>query len=167
LQDAEASTTTPRYTPSGLLDVQTAGSHTLNTIPASLIAASAAIILLLGLAHLVFTFYGPKLLPRDRDLIARMQETNLVLTQETSMWKAWIGFNASHSMGAILFGAVYGYLAWAHSTFLFQSSYLLSIGLIMLLGLVFLAKRYWFSVPFRGIILSTIFYALALFINCI
>jgi hypothetical protein len=121
----------------------------------------------LGLAHLLFTFYGPKMLPRDRELIARMQETNLVLTSEATMWKAWIGFNASHSLGVILFGAVYGYLSLAHSAFLFQSTYLLSLGLLMLLVYVFLAKRYWFSIPFRGILLATAFYALALIINCI
>ena len=76
-----------------------------------LIAGSAAIIMLLGLIHLLYTFYGPKLLPRDRDLKARMQEVSLVITRETTMWKAWVGFNASHSYGAILFGAVYGYLS--------------------------------------------------------
>jgi hypothetical protein len=139
----------------------------LSTFPPFLIAASAAILMFLGLAHLLFTFYGPKMLPRDRELIARMQETNLVLTSEASMWKAWIGFNASHSLGVILFGAVYGYLSLAHSAFLFQSTYLLSLGLLMLLVYVFLAKRYWFSVPFRGIFLATVLYALALIINCI
>ena len=138
----------------------------MNTISPFFIAASAAILLFLGLAHLLFTFYGPKLQPRDRELITRMQKTNLVLTQETSMWKAWIGFNASHSLGAILFGAVYGYLALVHGAFLFQSTYLLSLGLIFLFVYVFLAKRYWFSVPFRSIFLSTVLYAVALFINC-
>ena len=82
------------------------------------------------------------------------------------MWKAWIGFNASHSLGAILFGAVYGYLSLAHSAFLFQSTYLLSLGLILLFIYLFLAKRYWFSVPFRGILVSTVLYVLALFTNC-
>lgn len=138
----------------------------MNTISPFLIAASAAILLLLGLAHLLFTFYGPKLLPLDRELITRMQESKLVLTRETTVWKAWIGFNASHSFGAILFGAMYGYLALAHSAFLFQSTYLLSLGLLMLSGLVFLAKRYWFSSPFRGIVLSTVLYVLALLLNC-
>lgn len=135
----------------------------MNTISPFFIAASAAILLFLGLAHLLFTFYGSKLHPRDRELITRMQETNLVLTQETSMWMAWIGFNASHSLGAILFGAVYGYLALVHGAFLFQSTYLLALGLMLLCVYLFLAKRYWFSVPFRGILLSTALYAIALF----
>jgi hypothetical protein len=137
----------------------------LSTLAPSLIAGSAAIILSLGLIHLLYTFYGPKLLPRDRDLKTRMQEVSPVISRETTMWKAWVGFNASHSCGAIFFGAVYGYLALAHGAFLFQSTFLLSLGLLMLCGLAFLGKRYWFSVPFRGILLATIFYVIALIIS--
>lgn len=40
----------------------------LSTLAPLLIAGSAAIIMSLGLIHLLYTFYGPKLLPRDRDL---------------------------------------------------------------------------------------------------
>ena len=128
----------------------------------SLLAASAAIILLLGFAHLLFTFYGPNLLPRDPELQARMQEVSPFISRDTSMWKAWVGFNASHSFGAILFGAIYGYLSLAHSAFLFRSAFLLSLGLLLLVGYIVLAKRYWFSAPFRGILLATVLYVLAL-----
>ncbi len=128
----------------------------------SLLAASAAIILLLGFAHLLLTFYGTKLLPRDPELQARMREVSPFISRETSMWKAWVGFNASHSFGAILFGAIYGYLSLLHSAFLFQSTFLLSIGLLLLVGYIVLAKRYWFSAPFRGIFLATVLYVLAL-----
>jgi len=54
-----------------------------------------------------------------------------------------------------------------HSALLFQSTYLLSLGLLMLLVYVILAKRYWFSIPFRGIFLAFVLYALALIINCL
>ena len=129
-----------------------------------LIAVSAAVILLLGLLHLLYTFYGPKLLPRDPDLLARMREVSPVITRQTTMWKCWVGFNASHSLGAILFGVVYGYLSLVHAAFLFQSTFLLLFGLALLLGYVFLAKTYWFSVPFRGVLLATVVYAAALLI---
>jgi hypothetical protein len=134
------------------------------SIKSLLVAASAAILLLLGLLHLVYTFYGPKLLPRDRALQARMQEVSPVISRETTMWKAWIGFNASHSYGLILFGAVFGYLALAQGEFLFQSVFLLSLGLATLLGYVFLAKRYFFSIPLMGVLLATILYSLALIV---
>lgn len=137
----------------------------MNTIAPLLIAASAAILLLLGLLHLLYTFYGPKLLPRDPELKARMQEVSPVITRETTMWKTWVGFNASHSYGLILFGAVYGYLALTHRDILFQSVFLLSLGLILLLGYVFLAKRYFFRIPLLGALLATLLYALALIVS--
>ena len=74
------------------------------------------------------------------------------------MWKAWVGFNASHSYGAILFGSVYGYLALTNSEFLFASRFLGVLGLLFLGGYVVLGKLYWFSVPFRGIVIATVCY---------
>jgi len=129
-------------------------------LPNLLVFASAAIILTLGLAHLVFTFAGPKLSPRDPELAARMKAVAPLITRQTSMWKAWVGFNASHSLGAILFGAVYGYLALAQSALLFHSAFLGILGGLLLGGYVVLGKLYWFSVPFRGIVVASICYAL-------
>ncbi|MFI4930691.1 MAG: hypothetical protein ACHP83_10665 [Burkholderiales bacterium] len=125
----------------------------------TLIALAAAIVFALGLLHLVLTFRGPKLLPRDRELRAQMEHSTLVLTRETSVWKAWIGFNASHSLGAMLFGAVYGHLALAQPHALARSPFLLTVGAALLLAYTWLARRYWFSVPFRGILLALLLYA--------
>ncbi len=128
----------------------------------ALMMASALIILGLGSMHLLLTFRGPALHPRDAALQARLMEVPLVLTRETTMWRAWIGFNASHSFGAMLFGLVYGYLAFAHAAMLFASAFLLSLGFVLLGGYVFLARRYWFRIPFRGILIATILYAAAI-----
>ena len=130
-----------------------------------LIAASAAIIFLLGLVHLIYTFHGSKLDPRDAELKAKLMTVSPVISRETTMWRAWIGFNASHSYGAILFGAVYGYLAILHSAFLFQSWFLLAVGLLLLVGYAVLGKLYWFSIPFRGIVLAAVLYCLGLVFN--
>jgi hypothetical protein len=123
------------------------------------IALAAAIIFTLGLLHLVYTFYGPKLLPRDRELRAQMERSALVLTRETNVWKAWIGFNASHSLGGMLFGAVYGHLALMQPATLAASPFLLAVGGTLLLAYAWLGRRYWFSVPFRGIVLALLCYA--------
>ena len=116
-----------------------------------LVLASAGIALALGVLHLVYTFSGPALLPRDAALQARMREVPPVISRETTMWKAWIGFNASHSMGAILFGLVYGYLALVQAELLFGSPFLLCVGGAMLAGLTLLARIYWFNVPFWSV----------------
>jgi hypothetical protein len=137
----------------------------MNATAPLLIAASAAIVLLLGCLHLLFTLHGPKLLPRDAALQTRMQEVSPVITRQTTMWKAWIGFNASHSFGLILFGAVYGYLALAQAEFLFSSVFLLALGLLVLLAYVLLARRYFFRTPLLGVALATALYALALVVR--
>ena len=78
--------------------------------PIILMTLSALVLSTLGVLHLIYTFHGPKLTPRDPDLQARMAEVHPVITRQTTMWRAWVGFNASHSMGAILFGLIYGYI---------------------------------------------------------
>lgn len=119
-----------------------------------LMLLSAGIFLFLGTLHLVYTFSGPKFMPRDRSLQVRMAEVSPVITAETTMWRCWIGFNASHSLGAMLFGLVYGYLALAQPALLFGSPFLLVVGLAMLGAFFLLGKAYWFSIPFAGIALS-------------
>ena len=127
-----------------------------------LMATSAAIILALGTLHLLYTFRGPKLTPRDPALRESMMRDSPVLTRDTTMWKAWVGFNASHSMGAILFGLVYGYLALFEPQLLFSSRFLLLVGFLMLGGLAVLGRLYWFRIPFTGISI-----ALACYVACV
>ncbi len=119
-----------------------------------LMVLSASIIFTLGVVHLVYTFWGPNLTPREPALQISMSQISPVISKETTMWRCWVGFNASHSMGLILFGLVFGYLALAHDQLLFQSLFLLVVGLGMLGGVVVLAKVYWFSAPFTGVSIS-------------
>jgi hypothetical protein len=90
-----------------------------------------------------------------------MSEVHLVITRQTTMWRAWVGFNASHSMGAILFGLVYGFLANAYQELLFKSPFLLVVGFAMLGGLAVLARLYWFRVPFAGVVTALVCYVLS------
>ena len=119
-----------------------------------LMVLSAGICLMLGVFHLVYTFRGPLLTPRDPALQISMSQIAPVITNETTMWRCWVGFNASHSMGLILFGLVFGFLALAHSQALFRSPFLLVVGLAMLGGFVVLSKVYFFSAPLRGVSIS-------------
>jgi len=123
-----------------------------------LLILSAGIVLTLGIIHLAYTFWGPKLTPRDPALQTSMRQVSPVITKEITMWQAWVGFNASHSLGLILFGLVFGYLALVHPPILFQSKFLLTVGLAFLAGFVALAKVYFFSVPLAGISISLVCY---------
>jgi hypothetical protein len=119
-----------------------------------LMLLSASISFALGVVHLVYTFWGPKLTPRDPALQISMSQIAPVITKETTMWRCWLGFNVTHSMALILFGLLFGFLALAHGQLLFQSRFLLVVGLAMLVGFVVLCKLYFFSAPLIGVSIS-------------
>lgn len=126
-----------------------------------LIVAGASIFGLLGSVHLAYTFFTDKFLPRDRTLIDAMKSTSPVLTRATTMWDAWIGFNASHSLGAIVFAALYLLLAAKHMDILLQSREFVLLGLAAGIAYLCLAHAYWFRIPFIGIAIATSCFAIA------
>lgn len=127
--------------------------------------ASAAILFILGTLHLIYTFFGSKLSPRDPALRKRMDAVSPVITKETTMWRCWVGFNVSHSMPGMLFGLIYGFLAIVHASLLFSSPYLLVVGLLVTGSFFALAKVYWFSVPFVGTGISLACYVTSIVVS--
>jgi hypothetical protein len=130
-----------------------------------LMVLSASIILTLGAVHLFYTFRGPNLTPRDPTLQISMSQVSPVITKETTMWRCWVGFNASHSMGLILFGLIFNLLALAHSQLLFRSPFLLVIGLATLGGYAALSKVYFFSAPLTGVCISLACYVASIVLS--
>ena len=69
------------------------------------------VFVLLGLLHALYTYLDinrpRRLVPRDPAVAQAMANSNLRLSGTgTTMWRAWVGFNFSHSIGVVLFGAV-------------------------------------------------------------
>jgi len=133
-------------------------------LPRILVAASAAIALLLGFLHLAYTFFTRKLNPRDVELEKHMQQALPRITSQTTMWKAWIGFNASHSIGVILFGTIYAYLSLFAWPLLIHSPFLIGLGIALFVSYLLLAKLYWFRSPLIGIALAGSLYLLGIVI---
>ena len=127
-----------------------------------LMVLSASILLTLGTMHLASTFWGTSFAPRDPALQVSMSRISPVLSEETTMWRCWMGFNASHSMGLILFGLIYGYLALAHDQLLFRSPFLLLVGLVMLACLIVVCRLYFFRAPLIGVSISFVFYVVSI-----
>lgn len=117
----------------------------------TLIILGALIFGVLGIIHLVYTFFTTKFAPRDPEVAPLMQQTTLRLTRETTVWNAWIGFNASHSLGAILFAVLYLLLAGRHMESLIQDHSLVWIAVAFSMAYLYLAWRYWFRIPLIGI----------------
>ena len=89
-----------------------------------------------------------------------MKEVSPNLTSQTTMWNAWIGFNAILSLGLMLFGLVYGYLAVFQFAVLQQSLFLLLVGFIFLASLVVLWKCYTYYLPVVVFAISLVLYGI-------
>jgi hypothetical protein len=130
-----------------------------------LLACGGAIFVLLGFLHALYTFLDlrkpRRLVPDTPEVREAMEGSTLRLTRgATTMWNAWVGFNFSHSLGAMMFGA--GCMAVGHlpdRIGLPPAALLIPIAVGALY--VLLAARYWFRIPLIGTALATAFFVLA------
>ena len=118
----------------------------------------------LGTLHAVYTLLDVRnprrLVPADPSVAQVMANSALRLSGGcTDMWRAWIGFNFSHSLGVLL---VAGLAFWAGSRF-----NTLPVGVIVpvltLIGCLYsvLALLYWFRIPAIGVAIGTSCFAAA------
>jgi hypothetical protein len=122
-------------------------------VPRILIILGAFVIGLLGSIHLVYTFLTTKFDARDPAVSAAMKATSPILTRRITLWSAWIGFNASHSLGLLLFAATYLVLAIGHMSVLRESTTLHWLPVVAS-GDLALARRYWFLSPLVGVAIA-------------
>lgn len=108
----------------------------------------------LGTIHLIYTFFTEKFTPYDLSVADAMKSTSPRLTRETSVWNAWVGFNASHSLGVMMFSAVYLPLAIYHFELIASSLWFSVLPVIVGASYLFLAYKYWFKIPFIGVLIS-------------
>jgi hypothetical protein len=120
-----------------------------------LLLAGAAIFAVLGALHLFYTFVGTRLDPREPAAIAAMHASTLRLTRETTVWRAWIGFNASHSLGAIVFAAFVAGLAATRMDVLRAQPAFAWLAAGNAIAWLALARAYWFRIPFVGLALAS------------
>jgi hypothetical protein len=131
---------------------------------AILLILGGAVFGVLGALHAIYTLLDVRnprrLVPVDLSVAQAMANSAVRVSRGgTDMWRAWIGFNFSHSLGVLLVGAL---AVWAGSR-----AEALPIGIIMpvltLIGCVYLilALLYWFRTPAIGVAISTSCFAAA------
>jgi len=116
------------------------------------------ILLLLGSIHMFYTFFTNKFSSNNENLITEMKKSSPILTNETSIWRAWVGFNASHSSGAIFIGVINFLIAANYFESFLSNNFYYIFNIITILFYLILAKKYWFKVPFIGILITLICY---------
>jgi hypothetical protein len=125
----------------------------------ALLGIAGLIYVVLGALHLVFTLiderHPKRLAPDDPAVLTAMQNSTMRLSRgATTMWQAWISFNLTHSLAAILMGTAC-LVVMAHlGLFVFSPWGLFALaatsGVFALIGL-----RYWFGVPRAGTLIAT------------
>lgn len=130
----------------------------MNELSRYLFLAGAAPFLILGVVHAIATPLTVErirgLSPRDPALRSGMQQDFLTLTRRTNVWLAWVGFNLSHSLGVVLFGAVVVLIGRNQMTFDAQASLSLPLALLVTGAYLVLAIRFWFRTPIIGVALA-------------
>lgn len=125
-----------------------------------LIIAGSGILLILGFIHLAYTFLTKRLYPKNNEVVGILKKEHPILTNGTTMWKAWVGFNASHSAGIIFFAKMNILLVLFDFQLLREPSFLvLDNGFVLFY--LFLAIKYWFRTPLLGVFLASICFVLA------
>ncbi len=116
--------------------------------------------IILGTIHLLYTFFTNKFSSRNKLVEEEMKTSFPILTKETTMWKAWTGFNASHSSGAIYIGLINLFVAIYYFAIVTTPVFLI-LNIVTVLFYLWLAKKYWFSTPFKGILIASCCFVLA------
>ena len=130
---------------------------------AVLLIIGGGVFIALGGVHAIYTLLDlrnpQRLVPSDPSVQQAMAGSALRLSQgRTDMWRAWIGFNFSHSLGVLLVGALG---VWAgFRTNSVSGAIMAALTLIGCAYLV-LALRYWFWAPALGVAVGTACFAAA------
>jgi hypothetical protein len=130
-----------------------------------LLIAGGSVFGVLGLLHALYTFADTRrprrLAPDDPAVVEAMKSSGVRLARGgTTMWRAWLGFNFSHSLGVLLFSFCCIALGLSFRALALPKAVLLlpvAVGCVYL----WLAIRYWFRIPVAGIALATLCLAAA------
>jgi hypothetical protein len=119
-----------------------------------LLIVGSSIFVLLGAAHGVLTLKdlgNPRnFTPRDPKLRTAMEHSTIALHPKINLWRAWLGFNLSHSLGLVMFGGAFLYISIFHSSLFSQSSLLQGCSILVSAAYLIMSLKFWFSNPAIG-----------------
>ena len=128
-----------------------------------LVIIGAGIVVFLGVAHAIFTLQssptGGPMTPTDPTVRMAMQRTGglgLAPDIETSLFRAWTGFNLSHSLGAIASGLLVALPAITDFDAALDRPWWVVLALVLPPLYLLLSIRYWFAKPTRAIAVATV-----------
>ncbi len=116
-----------------------------------LFLVGAVLFSMLGLAHGLLTLrdlHNPRsFAPTDDGVRLAMIDAPLRLAPQTTIWKSWLGFNLSHSLGLVVFGGLLTGLALRDFDLVAQSPILKGSSVLVAVLYFWMAVRFWFWLP--------------------
>jgi hypothetical protein len=124
--------------------------------------AGALPFLVLGIAHAFATPRLPAdtkgLSPSDPQLADAMTRSGLRLTRRTDVWRAWVGFNLSHSLGIVIFAAFVFVTGRSIPVFAHEAHIGIPFAFVVAATYLWLARRYWFRTPLIACLLAVVLF---------
>ena len=122
-----------------------------NVIAQALIISGASIFLFLGILHGVLTLQdlnNPRtFMPQDAVLRQAMQQSNIAIHPQTNLWRAWLGFNLSHSLGLVMFRGTFLVMGLFYFSAYAQTLWIQSCALFVSTAYLIMSLKFWFSKP--------------------
>ncbi len=120
-------------------------------MPRLFVLTGAFIFFVLGAYHGALTFrdlWTPRAFtPTNVNVRLAMQASRLALSPSINLWKAWLGFNFSHSLGLLVFGGGLVVMAWGHFPYLAGNRPLQVTAVAVAIAYFALSARFWFWIP--------------------
>lgn len=123
-----------------------------------LILIGAGIFVFLGSVHAIYTFRstpagGPMtpVTPAVREAMVHPGGLGLAPNIDSSLWRAWVGFNLSHSLGVVVIGLAIAIPALLDLEDAATHAGWLSLAIAAPAVYLALSVRYWFRSPTIGI----------------
>jgi hypothetical protein len=114
----------------------------------------ASIFLLLGIFHGILTLQDLSnpctFVPPDKALLLAMQDSSINIHPQTNLWKAWLGFNLSHSLGLVMFGGTFLAIGLFDFEVFTDNYWLQSCALLIATAYLIMSLRFWFYKPAIG-----------------
>lgn len=118
------------------------------------------IYVLLGGIHGIWTLGDvknpKKFTPVDDAVREAMQGVPIALHPQTDMWRAWLGFNLSHSLGLVIFGGLLSYIALLAPALISSSWILAAVSITTSICYMVMSYRFWFIKPLVGSGIATL-----------
>jgi hypothetical protein len=125
-----------------------------------LLDCGGGVFVLMGSLHALYTFLDirrpRRLVPQDPAVALAMTTSPVRMSRGgTTMWRAWVGFNFSHSVGAVLFGVLCIWAGVVLGAVVVPAWILFAFVAISFLYLG-MSVLYWFRVPTVGIAVASV-----------